>query len=70
MQNLLEERSKQKAREVVPFQKQTYIYFPKKQVVHLQGQVKVLEDEVEQQERRRELRLEEGEAIMFQRIHR
>jgi len=44
MQNLLEERSKLKAREVV----------------ELQGHVKVLEDEVEQLERRRELRLEEG----------
>jgi len=44
MQNLLEKRSKQKAREVV----------------HLQRQVKALEDEVEQLERRRELRLEEG----------
>merc|ERR1712181_70857 len=44
MQNLLEEQSKQKAREVV----------------HLQGQVKVLEDEVEQLDRNRELRQEEG----------
>jgi len=44
LQNLLEERSKQKAREVV----------------HLQGQVKVLEDEVKLLDRKRELRLEEG----------
>ena len=48
MQTLLEERTKEKAQEVVK----------------LQGQVKVLEDEVEQLERRRELRLEEGETIL------
>ena len=48
MQTLLEERTKEKAREVV----------------ELQGQVQVLEDEVEQLERRRGLRLEEGETIV------
>ena len=52
MQTLLEERTKEKAREVV----------------ELQGQVQVLEDEVEQLERRRELRLEEGEIIVYQEI--
>ena len=50
MQNLLEEFSKLRAREVV----------------ELQGQVKVLEEEVEHLERRRELRLEEGELIICQ----
>ena len=52
MQTLLEERTKEKAREVV----------------ELQGQVQVLEDEVELLERRRELRLEEGEIIVYQEI--
>ena len=52
MQTLLEERTKEKAREVV----------------ELQGQVQVLEDEVELLERGRELRLEEGEIIVYQEI--
>ena len=37
------------------------------EVVKLQGQVQVLEDEVEQLERRWELRLEEGEPTKYQR---
>ena len=40
-----------------------------RQVVELQGQVRLLENEVDQLERRRKLRLEEGEATVDQKCY-